>query len=143
MTSALISRLVPAAGVMLLLIAVSAPAFAQDKKYKSITVRAPDGVSISAQEWGNPAGPEILLIHGFAQSHLSWMRQVSGDLAREFRIVTYDLRGHGASDKPDDKARYHDNKAWADEVKAVIDAAGLSARSWSAGPTRAALSRTT
>ena len=63
MTSALMRRLVPAAGAMLLLIAVSAPAFAQDKKYKSITVRAPDGVSISAQEWGNPAGPEIVFIH--------------------------------------------------------------------------------
>ncbi|MEJ0074808.1 MAG: alpha/beta fold hydrolase [Alphaproteobacteria bacterium] len=74
---------------------------------------------------GNPQGPEILLIHGFAQSHMSWMRQVNSDLAREFRIVTYDLRGHGNSDKPLDKAPYHDNKAWADEVQAVMDAAGL------------------
>ena len=105
--------------------AIAQPGFTQAPKYKPISVKTPDGLTIAAQEWGNPAGPEILLIHGFAQSHLSWMRQVSGDLAKEFRIVTYDLRGHGASDKPDDKARYHDNKAWADEVKAVIDAAGL------------------
>jgi pimeloyl-ACP methyl ester carboxylesterase len=74
---------------------------------------------------GNPSGPEILLIHGFAQSHLSWMRQVDSDLAKEFRIITYDLRGHGNSAKPLDKAPYHDNKAWGDEVKAVMDAAGL------------------
>ena len=98
---------------------------AQTPKYKPISVKTPDGLTISAQEWGNPQGPEILLIHGYAQSHMSWMRQVDGDLAKEFRIITYDLRGHGNSDKPDDKARYHDNKAWGDEVKAVMDAAGL------------------
>ena len=41
------------------------------------------------------------------------------------RMVTYDLRGHGNSDKPLDPARYRDSKAWGDEVKAVMDAAGL------------------
>jgi non-heme chloroperoxidase len=56
---------------------------------------------------------------------LSWMRQVDSDLAKEFRIVTYDLRGHGNSDKPLDPARYRDSKAWGDEVQAVMDAAGL------------------
>ena len=53
------------------------------------------------------------------------MRQVHSDLAKEFRIVTYDLRGHGNSDKPLDPARYRDSKAWGDEVQAVIDTAGL------------------
>ena len=125
MTSALMRRLVPAAGVMLLLIAVSAPAFAQDKKYKSITVRAPDGVSISAQEWGNPAGPEIVFIHGFSQASMSWARQYDSDLAKEFRIITYDLRGHGNSDKPLEPEKYKESKGWADEVKAVIEAARL------------------
>jgi pimeloyl-ACP methyl ester carboxylesterase len=88
-------------------------------------VKTPDGLTVSAQEWGNPAGQEILLIHGFSQSHLSWMRQVDGALAKEFRIVTYDLRGHGNSDKPLEAARYRDSKAWGDEVQAVIDTAGL------------------
>jgi len=113
------------AAMTTLLIATAQPGSAQDAKYKSISVKTPDGLTISAQEWGNPAGSEILLIHGFAQSHLSWIRQVYSDLAKEFRIITYDLRGHGNSDKPLDKAPYHDNKAWGDEVKAVMDAAGL------------------
>lgn len=99
--------------------------FAQALKYKPIAVKTPDGLTISAQEWGNPNGPDILFIHGFSQSHLSWMRQVDSDLAKEFHIVTYDLRGHGNSDKPEDAAKYRDAKAWADEVQAVIDAAGL------------------
>ena len=98
---------------------------AQGPKFKPIAVKTPDGLTISAQDWGNPAGAEILFIHGFSQSHLSWMRQVDSDLAKEFHIVTYDLRGHGNSDKPEDAAKYRDSKAWADEVQAVIDAAGL------------------
>jgi len=106
-------------------VAMAQPGFGDSLKYKPISVKTPDGLTISAQEWGNPDGPEILFIHGFSQSHLSWMRQVEGDLAKEFRIVTYDLRGHGNSDKPLDPARYRDSKSWGDEVQAVIDTAGL------------------
>src|SRR5204863_1787442 len=119
------SHLVKTTVAAALLIAMAQPGFGEGLKYKPITVKTPDGLTISAQEWGNPAGPEILLIHGFAQSHMSWVRQVNSDLAKEFRIITYDLRGHGNSDKPLDKAPYHDNKGWGDEVKAVMDAAGL------------------
>ena len=88
-------------------------------------VRAPDGVTIAAQEWGNPAGPEILFIHGFSQASLSWQRQVESDLAKEFRMVTYDLRGHGNSDKPFEPEKYKESKAWADEVQAIVNAANF------------------
>ena len=40
-------------------------------------------------------------------------------------MVTYDLRGHGNSDKPLEPERYRDSKAWGDEVQAVMDATGL------------------
>jgi pimeloyl-ACP methyl ester carboxylesterase len=88
-------------------------------------IRTPDGLAISVKEWGNPRGPEIVLIHGIAQSHLCFERQVHGDLARDFRLIAFDTRGHGASQKPSDPRFYHDAKAWADEVQAVIDAKGL------------------
>jgi len=88
-------------------------------------VTTPDGVGVAVGEWGNPAGPEILLIHGQAQSVLSFKRQTGSLLARDFRIVAYDLRGHGASDKPADPACYQDGKRWADEVYAVIAAKRL------------------
>ncbi len=94
-------------------------------KYKALNVKTPDGLTISAQEWGNPSGPEIVFIHGYSQSYMSWMRQTDSDLAKEFHIVTYDLRGHGNSDKPLDAARYRDSKAWGDELQAVMDAAGF------------------
>jgi non-heme chloroperoxidase len=93
---------------------------------KAFTVTSPDGVSIAAQEWGNPDGPEILLIHGFNQCHLAWTRQVNDPgLAREFRIVTFDLRGHGISGMPLDPDAYAHDQRWADDVKGVITAAGL------------------
>jgi len=108
------------------LLAVAAgPSFGQELKYKPIAVKTADSLTISAQDWGNPTGPEILFIHGFSQSHMSWMRQVDSDLAKEFHIVTYDLRGHGNSDKPLDPAAYRNSTAWGQEVQAVIAAAGL------------------
>jgi non-heme chloroperoxidase len=125
MTSVRLRRFAPGLGASLLLLAISAPAVAQQTKYKPLVVRAPDGVTISAQDWGNPSGPEILFIHGFSQASLSWQRQVESDLAKEFRMVTYDLRGHGNSDKPLEPEKYKESKAWADEVQAVIDVAKL------------------
>jgi pimeloyl-ACP methyl ester carboxylesterase len=106
-------------------VAIVQPGIAQEMKNKPLNVTTPDGLTISAQEYGNPNGPGIVFIHGFSQSHLSWMRQTDSDLTKEFHIVTYDLRGHGNSDKPLEAARYRDSKAWGDEVQAVIDAAGL------------------
>lgn len=99
---------------------------AQQPKFKAVSVKTPDGLAISAQDWGNPNGPEILFIHGFSQSSLSWIKQVTNsDLAKEFHMVTYDLRGHGNSDKPLEPERYKTSKYWADEVQAVMDQTGL------------------
>lgn len=105
--------------------AVQAQAPAPPPEFKAISVKTPDGLAIAAQEWGNPNGPEILFIHGFSQSYLSWTKQVKSDLAKTYRMVTYDLRGHGQSDKPLGDPIYKESKRWGDEVKAVMDAAGL------------------
>lgn len=105
--------------------AATAQVQAASGQVKPFTIRAPDGVMVSAQEWGNPNGPEILFVHGFAQSHLSWLRQVKSELAKTFRMITYDIRGHGESDKPLDPAYYKDHKRWADELKAVGEGAKL------------------
>jgi non-heme chloroperoxidase len=125
MTSPCLHLVAASIGATMLLVATAAPALAQQPKYRPLVVRAPDGVTIAAQEWGNPAGPEILFIHGFSQASLSWQRQVESALAQEFRMVTYDLRGHGNSDKPLEPEKYKESKAWADEVQAVINVAKL------------------
>jgi non-heme chloroperoxidase len=89
-------------------------------------VRTPDGLHIAAQDWARPtSGRDVLLIHGYSQSHLSWLKQVSGPLVDEFRLVTYDVRGHGDSDKPLAAQFYAQAERWAGEVDAVIKAARL------------------
>jgi pimeloyl-ACP methyl ester carboxylesterase len=93
---------------------------------KSFKATSPDGVTLAAYETGNPAGPEILLIHGFNQAHLSWQRQLDDPaLTDNFRIVAFDLRGHGASDKPLAPEHYTEDNCWANDVAGVIAAAGL------------------
>ncbi len=45
------------------------------------------------------SGSPIVLLHGFPQTHLMW-RHVVADLAQDHTVITPDLRGYGASDKP-------------------------------------------
>ena len=44
-------------------------------------------------------GPPLLLIHGLGSSCRDWEKQVE-PFAKEYRIITLDLRGHGLSGKP-------------------------------------------
>ncbi len=88
-------------------------------------VTAPDGVKLATYEWGNPAGPEVVLIHGFAQAHLCFAPQFTSELARDFRLVSYDHRGHGASDKPADPMAYRSGEIFAKDLATVLDAKQL------------------
>lgn len=89
------------------------------------TALTPDGVRIAIQEYGDPKGPEILFVHGLYGSHLNWERQVASPRLRRYRLVTYDLRGHGLSGKPTAPKAYQDGRRWGDELAAVIRAKGL------------------
>lgn len=89
------------------------------------SVTAPDGVRLHVREYGNPDGIPLLLIHGWSQSLLCWRHQVEGDLARDFRLVCPDLRGHGQSDKPVGDAWYQEPRVWARDVAAVMHALRL------------------
>jgi pimeloyl-ACP methyl ester carboxylesterase len=83
------------------------------------------GVALHLREWGVRQGAPILFIHGWSQSQDCWRYQVHGDLADRFHLVTFDLRGHGMSEKPAAPDRYTNARVWADDVAAVIDATGL------------------
>jgi non-heme chloroperoxidase len=85
-----------------------------------------NGTELSVYECGNPDGQAIFLIHGFAQSCLSWKYQFDSALADEFRIVAMDMRGHGMSDKPEAVENYSNGQNWADDVTAVIDQLNLT-----------------
>lgn len=105
----------------LTLLLVSAPLFAADKHY---TVTAPDGVTLAIQESGTPDGQPILFIHGLLGSHLNWEKQWQDPSLQRFRLISFDLRGHGLSGKPTQAQAYTESRRWADDVAAVIAGSG-------------------
>jgi haloacetate dehalogenase len=50
-------------------------------------------------------GPQVLLLHGAPQSHISW-RLVAPKLAATHTVVVSDLRGYGDSSKPPDGEKH-------------------------------------
>lgn len=116
-----ITRLLRRAWLVALLAGLSSITMAADKNY---TVTAPDGVKLVVQESGNPNGPTVIFIHGLLGSRLNWERQTSSPELQRFRMVTYDLRGHGLSDMPTNVDAYTDGRRYADDLNAVIKATG-------------------
>ncbi len=81
------------------------------------------GVRIAGVAGG--AGPPLLLLHGYPQTHAMWHR-VAPRLARSYRVVCADLRGYGASDKPPTSADHvaYSKRAMAADMLAVMAALG-------------------
>ncbi len=65
-----------------------------------------DGVKIHYLDQGH--GAPVLMVHGFGSSaEEHWVKTGMVErLARRWRVIAYDARGHGHSDKPHDPARY-------------------------------------
>jgi haloacetate dehalogenase len=74
------------------------------------------------------AGPPLLLLHGFPQTHLMW-HPVAERLAREHTVVAADLPGYGASLKPRpaDDHTAHAKRALAQDLVAAMAALGHDA----------------
>ena len=79
-----------------------------------------NGVRLHVTTAGSPANPALLLIHGWSQHSLSWKHQLT-NLSKRFYLVAPDLRGHGASDKPDAADAYDNSAPWAGDIAAIID----------------------
>jgi haloacetate dehalogenase len=72
-------------------------------------------------------GSPLLLLHGFPETHLMWHR-VAPILARDFTVICADLRGYGASGKPQstpDHSPYAKSALALDMVR-VLEAQGYS-----------------
>ena len=54
-------------------------------------------LKLSYAEWGDPKAPPLVLVHGGRDQKRSW-DNVAARLAKTYRVVAFDLRGHGQSD---------------------------------------------
>ena len=104
---------------------MTAIAESAQERMKVHSVQGGGGLRLHVREWGNRDGTPIVLIHGWSQNHLCWSKQVESPLAGEFRLVAYDLRGHGMSEAPLDAEHYGDGRLWADDVAAILDALSI------------------
>lgn len=97
-------------------------------------VTARDGVRLAIQTRGS--GPTVVAVHGYPDDHSVW-DAVAADLAADHRVVTYDVRGAGASDAPKTRAGYRLDQL-ADDLAVVLDevspgqAVHLLAHDWGA-----------
>lgn len=59
-----------------------------------------DGSTVHYQEFGDPADPTVILIHGYTASVYVWKTSAPLLAARGFHVLAIDLLGFGFSDKP-------------------------------------------
>lgn len=79
-----------------------------------------DGVKIHYEVHG--AGPAVLLSHGYSATCRMWDGQIAA-LKDRYKVIVWDMRGHGRSDYPSDGAKYSETLTVAD-MAAILAAAG-------------------
>jgi pimeloyl-ACP methyl ester carboxylesterase len=80
-----------------------------------------DGVKLYYEDHGE--GPAVLLTHGFGATAEMWAGQVEAFRDR-YRIVAWDMRGHGRTDYPEDQGLYSEDHTVAD-IAALLDHCGI------------------
>jgi len=72
------------------------------------------------------AGPPLLLLHGYPQTHVIW-HKIAPDLAKHFTVILPDLRGYGDSGNPESDANHapYAKRAMAKDMVEVMAALGF------------------
>jgi pimeloyl-ACP methyl ester carboxylesterase len=80
------------------------------------------GIPFATVEWGNPADPPVLLVHGVTSLTGTWWRIGPALAAAGYRVIAVDLPGHGATGAWSGRYRFLDTAA---DLAALIRAAGM------------------
>jgi 3-oxoadipate enol-lactonase len=83
----------------------------------------PDGCRLYYEVHGDPSAEPILLLEGLGGDIPGWGRHLR-DLARELRVIAYDFRGNGRSDKPDEAMTM---KTFVEDTVGLMDHLGVPA----------------
>jgi epoxide hydrolase 4 len=78
------------------------------------------GQPFSIREWGDPALPKLLMLHGFPEYGGAWA-DLAPLLADRFHCIAPDQRGYGGSFAPDDVGEYTASKLVADMAALIGD----------------------
>ena len=100
----------------------TAPRYSDTTRHERLVVD--DGVGLAAIVAGDPRDPGLLLVPGFGGAKEDFADHVDALVDAGHRVVSFDHRGHGGSDKPEDPAAYSLDRLGAD-VRAVARATGL------------------
>ncbi|KIY03011.1 uncharacterized protein Z520_01477 [Fonsecaea multimorphosa CBS 102226] len=79
-----------------------------------------DGVRLYYEVHGNGGGGiPLLLTHGYSSTSAMWAAQIAA-LSKDFQLILWDMRGHGASDYPSEQNAYSEAKTVGD-MAAILD----------------------
>lgn len=81
-----------------------------------------NGIRLHYLEWGDAGAPPAVLLHPTGFLAWTWQPVAEGLAAAGFRVLAYDARGHGDSDKPE--GDYH-WRNMADDMEAFLDRQGI------------------
>ncbi len=82
-----------------------------------------NGLRFHYREWGDTRTRHaVILLHGYAETSEAWS-DTAQDLAREFRVIAIDQRGHGQSDRATD--RDYTRATQMEDLEAIIESLGL------------------
>lgn len=84
-----------------------------------ITVGRENGTDIRLYVEDHGDGDAVVLVHGYPLDGSSWEKQAAALLEKGFRVITYDRRGFGNSDKP---TAGHDYDTYAADLNTVLEA---------------------
>jgi len=73
--------------------------------YDRLSVTTGDGIALNVVVAGPEDAPPAVLLHGFPESHRTWLA-VAERLKDRVRLIMPDLRGYGDSDRPQEIAAY-------------------------------------
>lgn len=80
-----------------------------------------EGVRIYYEDHGS--GEAVLLTHGYSATSKMWLGQIHS-WSERYRVIAWDMRGHGRSDSPDDPSLYSEEDT-VDDMAAILDECGV------------------
>ena len=90
---------------------------------RRIALRRPDGTEINVEEFGKTDGPAVILTHGWGMDSTEWY-YAKKELAKEHRVVVWDLPGVGLSTRAANND--YSMERFATDLRAIVE--------WTAAP---------